>query len=936
MIKYMKQRLWWISGIITCLGLILLNNFRDVSPQKQPAIKTKQLPPYASLPQIPAIDNVRENIRGRLQYQQKRLADPKTHQIPQNIRNAELDFAQKLLTKQKVRNAQQRVTEQIWLPRGPHNVGGRTRALAIDVSDENVILAGGASGGMWRSENGGATWVKTTPEDAVQSTTAIVQDTRPGKTNVWYYGTGELRGNTAQGGGGALYRGNGIFKSTDGGLSWQSLTSTTNNTPQVYDNTFEYVWNLAIDTSNQVQDEIYVAGFGAISRSIDGGQTWTRVLGYDTNFVARYTNVIVSPGGVVYATLSNTSIANRGGNTKGFFRSTNGTNWTEITPPNLPEIHDRTVMAISPQNENEVYFLTYTPQASSSIKYSLLKYTYISGDGSNAGGQWENLSANIPAFGGSVGNYDSQESYNMLLAFKPNDASVMFMGGTNLYRSDNAFTSTTATRWVGGYETNGGVGFYTNHHPDQHALVFYPSNSDRMLNGNDGGVYRTDDNKANIVNWNSLNQGYLTTQFYSVAIDPQLDFIVGGMQDNGTYSTNNNNATQPWNQVLGGDGAFCAVGAQSLYISAQNGQIFRLAYDNSGEYEGFARIDPVNGRGYDFINPFIINPENQFEMYLPSADTLWYNSNISEIKLGSSDKPFTNWQIIDNLPNPDARITALSLSTAVKNTLFYGTDMGKLYKMEKTNNPAQRTRTEITGSNFPTGYINCIALNPLNKDEIIVVFSNYNVPSLFHSTDGGVTWAMVGGNLEENQDGTGNGPSVRWVTILPLANQAISYMVGTSVGLYTSSSINGSSTVWNKEGQKSIGNAVVEMIQARITDGFVAVATHGRGVFSTRYENPFGIPSTDGFALEQNFPNPFRKLTTIRYRLDEDAQVRLAIYNAKGQLIHVLANDFQKAGNKTVIWNGETGANRQVNNGVYFYELRVNDKKRTKRMFVVR
>ena len=428
MTKYTKYSIWWILGIITCSGVVLLKNVPKVSPSN--LSQSKPAPPLASLPQIPAINDIRENLRGRLKYQQQRLANPITHQIPQNIRRTELRFAQALLKQQKTGNEQLRVNEQLWLPRGPYNLGGRTRALAIDINDENVILAGGASGGMWRSQDGGGSWVKTNPENSVQSTTSIVQDTRPGKTNTWYYSTGELRGNTAEGGGGALYRGNGIFKSTDGGLSWQSLAATTNTTPQEYDNTFEFVWNLAVDTSNQIQDEIYAAGFGAISRSTDGGQTWNRVLGYDTNFIARYTNVVVSPQGVVYATLSNTSVANRGGTVKGFYRSVDGVNWTEITPPGLPRIHDRTVMAISPQDENEVYFLTYTPGTPGLLKYNLWKYTYLSGNGSGTDGTWENLSANVPALGGSLGNFDSQESYNMLIAFKPNNAQTMFLGGT--------------------------------------------------------------------------------------------------------------------------------------------------------------------------------------------------------------------------------------------------------------------------------------------------------------------------------------------------------------------------------------------------------------------------------------------------------------------------------------------------------------------------
>lgn len=931
MTKHMRLLTWLMVCIITCLAVFLLKHYSF--KEKGPFIPLKKTPKNLPVQNIQAIHDVKEDIHSRYRYEQLRLADPTTHKIPQNIRLRELSFAKKM-----TRNTQARfrTKAQQWLQRGPFNIGGRTRALAIDISNEQVILAGGASGGMWRSENNGNTWTKTNGEELVQSTTAIIQDTRTGKTNTWYYGTGELRGNTAAGGGGALYRGNGIFKSTDGGKSWDILPATTNTTPEAYDNTFEYIWNLAIDTSNVAEDEIYAAGFGAINRSTDGGNTWARVLGNDKNFVARFTSVTVSPTGIVYATLSNTAVANAGGAdmVKGFYRSVDGVTWTEITPPSLPVIHDRTVLALSPTNENEVYFLTNTPAASGVLKYSLWKYTYLAGDGSGTGGQWENLSANIPLLGGDLGDYDSQQSYNMLIAFKPDDPHMMFIGGTNLYRSTNGFRSTAGTTWIGGYNPDGGFGFYENHHPDIHKLVFYPSDPNKMLSGTDGGVFLTNSNSSSNVTWSSLNKGYFTTQFYSVAIDPQTDFVVGGMQDNGTYNTTSSNVNQAWTRLLGGDGAFCAVGPQSVYVSAQHGQIFRLAYDNEGKYQGFARVDPALGNGYAFINPFIINPNNQFEMYLPTADTLWHNSNISEIKLGSNSKSTTNWSIIDRLPNPDDQITALNLSQAEKNTLYYGTSSGKLYKMNNTNN-TQRQRLDITGSNFPTGgYISSIALNPLNKDEVLIAFSNYNIQSLFHSNDAGATWTEVGGNLEEKPDGTGSGPSVRWVTILPLANNETAYLTGTSVGLFSSATMNGVSTSWVQEGKTTIGNAVVDMIQARLTDGMVAVATHGRGIFSTRYANSFGIPSTDGFALEQNFPNPFKTVTTIKYRLDQDAQVKLRIYDTQGKLINVLVNTRQTAGNKTVIWNGETGRGRSTISGVYFYELRVDDKRRTKRMFL--
>src|SRR5207249_9450128 len=125
------------------------------------------------------------------------------------------------------------------------------------------------------------------------------QDRRAGHTNTWYYGTGELDGNSA-GAGGGPYRGDGYYKSTDNGLTWSKLTSTSSGTPHIFDSGFDYTWNVAIDLSNTLQDVVYAATFGAISRSTNGGTTWTTVLGgYPTTEnnrteFSRYSDVLVT------------------------------------------------------------------------------------------------------------------------------------------------------------------------------------------------------------------------------------------------------------------------------------------------------------------------------------------------------------------------------------------------------------------------------------------------------------------------------------------------------------------------------------------------------------------------------------------------------------------------------------------------------------------
>jgi hypothetical protein len=135
------------------------------------------------------------------------LRDPATNEIPRGIRQREMEFARTLPTKE-AQSSLNKGQAASWISRGPWNVGGRTRALGIDVSNVNVILAGGVSGGMWRSADGGATWSKRTAPGSLHSVTCLAQDRRTGQTATWYYGTGELLGNSASGGG-AGYRGDG-------------------------------------------------------------------------------------------------------------------------------------------------------------------------------------------------------------------------------------------------------------------------------------------------------------------------------------------------------------------------------------------------------------------------------------------------------------------------------------------------------------------------------------------------------------------------------------------------------------------------------------------------------------------------------------------------------------------------------------------------------
>src|SRR5690606_22121925 len=194
----------------------------------------------------------------------------------------------------------------------------------------------------------------------------------------------------------AYYLGNGMLKSTDNGLTWDTIAATVTNSPQIRE-PWDIIWNVAIDITDTINDAVYAAIQGSIQRSLNGGKTFTRVLGGQSGFLAEFTDIEIGKTGVKYAALSSD------GNVKGVFRSLDGETWTNITPAIFPAVYERIVIAIDPTNENRVYFLAHTPDygklsnpnSSTSERNSLWVYTYQSGDGSGSGGTWEERSQNI-------------------------------------------------------------------------------------------------------------------------------------------------------------------------------------------------------------------------------------------------------------------------------------------------------------------------------------------------------------------------------------------------------------------------------------------------------------------------------------------------------------------------------------------------------------
>lgn len=831
-------------------------------------------------------ENDPQNLRN---WYSSRLLAP-DGKIPHNIRASELEFVKSLPKNSGL--------IENWVARGPYNVGGRTRAMAIDVMDENVIMAGGVSGGMWRTENLGQTWTKLTDHDMLHNVTCVSQDTRDGQTNTWYYGTGEAYGNSASGNGGdAYFFGNGIYKSIDDGQTWESLESTASNTPDDFD-AWDLVWDIEINASVDSIDQVFAAIYGGIYRSDDGGDSWVKVLG--GSGYAYFAELEIAEG-VIYASLSSDA-----GPDKGVWRSEDGINWMKIIPDEWPNAYDRIKMAVNPHNKNEMYVLAVTPdfgQPSTTFLYetewnSLWRYTYIDEDTTSQHGIWENISEYIPANDpeSNFNNFYAQGSYNMMIEVSPTDSNTVFIGGTNLYVSTDGFSSHENVKQIGGYQI--GTVFpdfqiYQNHHPDQHEVAFIPSAPNKLVNANDGGIFITDNYLDSIVEWTPLNNGYYTTQLYTVTINEEnvSNSILGGFQDNGNFYTNSTNPSDSWVMPLNGDGSFAYFNADEdvSYMSIQKGKVFKLTIDDMGNRTAHRRIDPIGAEDYLFIHPFEVDPNDENIMYLPSGGDLWRNSNLSAIELTNEwDSISEGWMNLLSLEiDEDEYVSSISVSKEnPPHRLYVGTSKRDLFRIDNANSTSpiitDITNSHVPGQPFSTGdyfhnnaYVNNIAIHPNDADVALVVFSNYGVYSMYYTTNGGEDWQRAAGNLEEFNTGFGSGPSCRWASIMPFGEDTL-FFVATSTGLYATNTINGNDTEWMQMGANSVGNVVCEQVKTRSMDSLLVLATHGNGVFTTKIESVDDVIHVSEFESVNDlliYPNPASDFISIKGNKSQNWQI---------------------------------------------------------------
>lgn len=882
----------------------------------------------------------------RFQYEYDLLKDPITGKIPYGIRDKELAFAKKLPAKEYDRGfgILSGTNLNTYTPVGPNNIGGRTRAVAYDVrfgtAGNQVIIAGSVSGGILRSVDGGANWIRVNPENDIHNLTALAQDPRVGLQDTWYAGGGEPIANSANAQG-APYLGFGIWKSINNGLTWTKLplqvrdidgvTVLGGGTLEAFDNPFDFVHRIVVNPAN---GHVYVAGHRRLVRSTDAGTTWDVV--FTGTSPASSDNgqidIISTNGGKLYLGVNGGFVDP---DRRGVWTSTNGLTWTRIAGGSTLNVDSvsgwqgndpgtisrRIVLALAPSNQNLVY-ISYEnglAQDGSNPKPEVDMYKLDVSSGSNV---WTNLSANMPDFPGQldgVDPFETQDGYNLCLFVKPDDTNAVFLGGSNFYRSTSGFSNTTATAWIGGYNQDfaSGLKIYPNNHPDIHNVVFDPSNPNRAICANDGGLQSTTNIMAtgalNPVSW-TMAPNYQTLQYYHVAIDPasgQFNFI-GGAQDNGTYiriDTGNNHI-----KIFSGDGGVPAIAsvtqnAFTFYGSSQFGQIYRDITNT------FTNIRPANLTLFpgltdaygEYVTYFKMDFDNPEDIYYANFNRLFRTKNASTVT-SSTWQELTGVRSAVNPSNPasgtNIAIRALDVSRGPyfpSHALYIGTSNGRVYRLNDPRNTSALTSpVNITPPGL-TGSVSDIAVNPNNDEEILVVASNYGTTNIFwtnNAKNATPTWRVAEGNLTL--------PSIRSCAIVvkkDAGNQpSTEYYVGTSVGLYSSVDIatilqSGGSVTWVREGGNVLNYAIVNSMDYRPQDNTLLLGTHGNGMFFGNTGTPDFRPNLntgvdDPVRNDKNFirqATPSFVKDRINYRIGNMFTIKkitIQIYNVTGQLLY--------------------------------------------------
>lgn len=730
-------------------------------------------------------------------------------------------------------------TDGSWKLEGPANIGARINTIAMHPTDKNIIYAGFADGGLWKTTNGGADWDPIFDNQIWQSIGSICID--PVNPNNIYVGTGDPNVS------GYPRAGGGLYKSTDAGSTWKYMGLDETRIIS------------RILVHKNAPNTVYAAAMGApffkhnnkgVYKSTDGGNTWNQSL--FINDSTGVSEIVMHPENeqILYAVGWN-RVRNykkslvSGPDARVYKTMDGGKNW-QILSNGLPEGSFTRMGICLADSDPDVVYVQYT-----NAQTLNLESIYKSADGGNTF-QLHTQGTDNGLPGSALGGFGW---YFGKIRVNPSNPNDIFLLGVGLYRY---YPEEGAWRTV--LDDNS----ENNPHADKHDLIF---RDDEMYLATDGGLYKGQlyGNPA----WQDI-ENIPTTQFYRTAVNPhEPEFFYGGAQDNGT-SVGNAEALNEWQRIWGGDGfqmAFRPNDPNVMYVETQNGNI-AVTPDGGNTWDG--ATDGLSGsRHWDM--QYIISQHNPDVLY--TGTDKFYQSTSGIVP---------QWQAISGDlvdKSSDALIhqfTTLAESPLDPAVLYCGTSDAMVWN----STDGGITWNRITNG-LPVKYISSIKASPASISTVYVSQTGYkandNTPHLFRSDDYGVTWVSIAGNLPPY--------AINDVFILPNGNDNVLF-AATDGGVYITTD---GGDQWDRLGNNMPLIPVFDMDYDGQNNKLVA-ATFARGIQSFSLDQ-IGVGLETGVKETTSAWAVMPTLVKDRIELKGNFPNAIEIWNIKGNRVGFYQNE---------------------------------------------
>lgn len=620
---------------------------------------------------------------------------------------------------------------------GPAFTSGRIADIAIHPQDENIWYVAVGSGGVWKTTNSGITWSPIFDSEGSYSTGCVTIDHL--NPNIIWVGTGENVGGRHVG------FGDGIYKSTDGGKAWKNMGLPKS----------EHLSKIIVHPANS--DVIWVASQGPLwseggdrgcFKSIDGGKTWKKTLGDDK--WTGVTDIVIDPRDPnrIYAATwqrhRNVAAHMGGGPESGLHKSLDGGETWEKLSGGLPKGNIGKIgLVISPQNPDVLYAAIELDRTTGGVYKS-----------TDRGASWSKQSDVVS---GGTGPHYYQELYAC-----PHVFDRLYLCDVRIQVSDN-----------------GGKNFRQleerNKHSDNHSIAFRADDPEYLLVGSDGGIYESFDLAAN---WRFIDN-LPVTQYYKVAVDDQMPFyhIYGGTQDNGSHGgpsrTDKGGITNAdWYVTLGADGHQSATepgNPNIMYAETQEGGLHRI--DRITKEQVYIQPQPRGGEDaerYNWDAPILVSPHKPSRIYFASQ-RVWKSENRGDSWTPISPELTRNQQrltmpIMGKVQSWDSpwdmkamsnfnTISSLAESPLKEGLIYAGTDDGIVQVTEDGGASWRKIEVASMPGVPATAFVNDVRADLHDVNTVYVALDNHKYgdfnPYLFKSTDKGMTWTSIKGNIPD-------------------------------------------------------------------------------------------------------------------------------------------------------------------------------------------